>query len=337
MAKKKITSPTVQQRLQDSFREVVSWVGNLQQPAKIVTLNQPPETGSLRQKIKDGLDSMLKESDFERPKNEIKSKIASLNGQPIVLDKALRKKKDLKVKLANNVKLVIRYIPPRPGDRRFPEGLLFRVALPEEPEVLYSVRARRRPYTNFHFVLSNSNPQGLDLNSIRAGLFVLKGLGKNATGFFNATAPSHAKFHFQFFGHTLPLWKNIKRGAVLISQQKSHEIDKKVKIGDMENWLFKAKVLSSSDPESLARVLLHEIDELNRRYPGLFYDLLLSIDDAEIIHVALALRRGAHLCKPKSFYPEQPDVYGDFGGLELCGLIVTIKEESVFYHLKYLQ
>jgi len=326
---------TTQQRIEEAFRETVVSIKVLP-PTDEITIDNPPATGSLLTKVRFEFDNVLKDSDLESPRVEILKKKATHDGKPIVLDSLLKQKQDLDFVLGTGAKMGIRFFPSRPGPSQIPEGVLLRIALKDEPEEFYNVRARHRPFTDFHIVLSSPKAQLLEVNGIRVGLYFLKSLGPQHSGFFNAAAPSYAKFHYQFFGEALPLWENIKSKLVSITPRGSHTVSERVKVGALTNWPFEANVLSSNDTDALVKAVLWEVKDLRRKHSSYEYDLLMFMDSDEVIHVALALRRGASHVKPKSFYPENQEAYGDFGGLELSGLIVTIKEAQAFEHLKQL-
>ncbi|NUO81872.1 hypothetical protein HUU05_17510 [candidate division KSB1 bacterium] len=325
----------VQQRIEEALRETVVSINRLP-PTDEIIIDNPPAPGSLLNKVRFEFDNVLKESDLESPRVEILKKKATHDGKPIVLDHLLKQKQDLNIVLDSGAVMCIRFFSGRPVAGQIPEGVLFRIALKDAPNEFYDVKVRHRAYTDLHVVLSNPKAQSLDLNGIKAGLYFLRGLGPGCSGFFNAAAPSFAKFHFQFFCEVLPLWKNIQDKTVSITPQGSHAVSDHVKVGALANWPFDAKVLSCVDVDPLAEATLSEVIDLRKKHSDYEYDLLLFMDSDELIHVALALRRGANHVKPKSFYPEKPEAYGDFGGLELSGLIVTIKDAQAFEHLKQL-
>ncbi len=243
--------------------------------------------------------------------------------------------KDMRVEHPSGVRTTIRYFENRGPDKKktkpTEKGLLARFSLPEAPENIYRLTPKRRLYTEKHLVLSHpALPQRLaDVNQIRLGFRFLKGMGPAYSGFFNTAAGSVRRFHFQIFGMPLPLWENLEAEYVTVVNR---QLDGAVSRGTIQGWPFRAPIYESGDLEALAERVSAAIEEQQQERPAKDTDLLFTLEEDGTFKAVLVERYVAKI-KPKSFYPEQPNAYGNFGDLELSGLLL-VKDGKVFEMLE---
>jgi hypothetical protein len=152
-------------------------------------------------------------------------------------------------------------------------------------------------------------------------------MGPGYSGLFNANSPGAPElFHFQFFGVPIPLWTELDRGRVTVSGRSSRLGE--ASRGSLKAWPIEAPVFESDNPDDLA-ASVWAYDQQVRADGRYVTDLLFNHASDGGLRV-VALRRRRDRSRPQSFYPEDPSAYGDFGGLELAGLIVTIAKVEMF-------
>ena len=294
----------------------------------------------LAQEVPRGQLRQVVEERFARVKDQM-----SGDGNPVVLSHCLAGSSEVSVTLPHGVRAIVRYLPNRqalqpqsvsPGHPNW--GVLLWFALADAPAYPYLVKPRRRPNTERHLTLVDpqQNAQKLQhLNQLRAATLFLFGIGPGYSGIFNETAAGEPQsLHFQYFGEPLPLWTELEGGRVTVANR--HTVSFGVSVGELSGWPFTAPVFESTDPEALAGAVWEEIERYRSGTPsgsGLTCttDLLLSHSDDGMLRL-IAVRRDWNKRQPKSFYGDCA-AFGNFGGLELCGLVMTIKAETAFQAL----
>lgn len=189
----------------------------------------------------------------------------------------------------------------------------------------FNLRVRKPPGSNVygpgHCVATSFSAQQLDDKGILAGLLFMEELknylNRPWCGFFNAFAPSHQGFHFQYLCEDLPIWKCQRKRIFSM-------FDDTVTIASVEGWSIRAQCFSSESASAVAVAVWFFVKERLASY-----DLLLRFDGTEYscIPVQRSRRRPLPLCVATQ------GECGDFGGLELSGVIL-IKSKSVFEKLQ---
>jgi hypothetical protein len=195
----------------------------------------------------------------------------------------------------------------------------------------YNLRERTPPgsstYGKGHSVVTSFASQELDGYSLAAGLLFLSEFAnadksnESWSAFFNGFAPTYTGFHFQYVKETLPIW--------------AHPTGNPVKIFDglgqmqcLNGWVFSATCFSSDLAWVVASAAWSFIRDRHHQYDLLFhYDRLIY----RCIPIARCRRKPVSMCVTR-----QLTDYGDFGGMELSGMIIVAKP-AVFKMLKMLR
>lgn len=185
----------------------------------------------------------------------------------------------------------------------------------------YNLRDRSGPgsrtYGPEHMVFSSFGPQELDKYRLTAGILLLKDLVESApgaeySGFFNRVAPSHSGFHFQYVRERLPVWK------ALADDAQFSLLDGRVEVKGLRNWLFSASCFEAARPHDVAEIAWAAIqDDLDA------HDVLLSVFGGK--YRCIPVRRRQR--KPISMCVTLPDHIGNFGGMELSGVMILTNGE----------
>jgi hypothetical protein len=281
---------------------------------------QPIRPGDLRQTVEDRYES-------------VKTQVAE-DGEPIVFGACLIGALEARIPLRGTASAVLRFLPQRQSIRHVAStnrGALLWFAFPDDPGHAYRVTARRRPNTERHFTLVDPRHDRQEIghpDQLRAGLHFLHGMGPGYSGFFNAAGPSEpGSFHFQFFGVELPLWRQLEQGLITVGCRQASTAGSVVS-GSLEGWPFRAAVFEAGDPDLLADAVWSRIEDDRRRRRGIT-DVLFTHGCDGILRAATVLR-DRRAVRPPSFWPADRSAYGDFGGLELSGLVVAIKSGDLF-------
>ena len=170
-----------------------------------------------------------------------------------------------------------------------------------------------RTYGPEHTVFSSFGSQQLDEYALTAGILLLKTRVKAApraeySGFFNRVAPSHGGFHFQYVRERLPIWK------ALPDDTEFSLLNGRVKVKRLKNWLYSASCFEAARPHDVAEVGWAAIkDDLDA------HDVLISVFDGK--YRCIPVRRRQR--KPTSLSVTLPDRSGNFGGMELSGVMIV--------------
>ncbi len=254
------------------------------------------------------------------------------DGKPIVLNECLARAEEVTTNLTGGAEARIRYLPDRSQVPRAitNRGAILWFALPDQPAYVYRVTPRRRPNTELHLSLGDPQVTGQELrheNQLRAAFLFLLGMGAGYSGLFNASAAGVAElFHFQFFGVPLPLWTELERGRVSVTDKYSQL--GQASEGQLAGWPIQAPVFESENPDELA-TSVWAYDQKVRSESEYITDLLFNHGQDGILRV-VAVKRQKDRSHPQSFYRPDTSAYGDFGGLELSGLIVNITDAVAF-------
>ena len=177
----------------------------------------------------------------------------------------------------------------------------------------YNLRQRVKTYGPGHLVLSGFGAQQLDRYRVAGGILFMQELEEDCSGFFNGCGYSHGGIHFQYVLEELPIWRRDHSDGRLRISGGDGSVSR-------VDWFFDGLCFSSDN----AAVLTDSVWIYVKDDPGM-YDLLFNRKDTQIrcIPVRRRARRATSLCITDYGH------YGDFGGMELSGVIMTQKESPM--------